>query len=156
MSRDLFDDRYQRPEQEPESQSRMRLSQGRGPGSGDDKQEPMQPFDLVDLRERIDDAVKGSPTVEEFFDRLEKAGVRPIPSMQSSGRWNGISYEFAGVRVKGSDLGRAYTASGLTANKGLKYEPDRDHALLRAAATQHPVAPRNHAPREPERPDRMD
>src|ERR1035438_8921946 len=115
MSRDLeFDDRKpdaRDADQEP--QSRMRLSQGRGGTGGNQQPEAPPEFDLVELRERIDRAADGSPTVEAFFDRLEKDGVKPVPSIQSSGRWNGISYEFSGVRIKGSELGRAYTAQGL-------------------------------------------
>jgi hypothetical protein len=53
-----------------------------------------------------------------------------VASIQSSGRWNGISYEYSGCRVKGSSLGRAYTAKGLQQQKGVRYEPIRDDERL--------------------------
>jgi hypothetical protein len=91
-------------------------------------------FDLSDLRARIDRAAENSPALDDFLERLEREGVRPIPSLQSNGRWNGISYEFAGVRVKGSELGRAYTATGLQRKKRVRYDPARDLARLRCLA----------------------
>ena len=65
--------------------------------------------------------------------RLEAAGIRAVPSLQKSGRLNGMSYDAAGRRVKGSDLGRAYTALGLVKQKGLSHDDERDRgALVRA------------------------
>lgn len=132
-------------EREPESepQSRMPLSQGRG-GGGSTTDQPVPPaFDLQSLRDRIDRSAEGAPTVEEFLDRLEKEGVHPVPSIQSNGRWNGMSYEFAGVRVRGSELGRAYTAIGLQKKKGIAYDPARDDTRLRALA---PTVRKSHSP----------
>jgi hypothetical protein len=123
-----FDPNERDLDERPESevQSRMPLSQGRGGGSGTNQALPPE-FDLSELRERIDRAATGSPTVEEFLSRLEQEHVRPIPSIQSSGRWNGMSYEFAGIRVNGSELGRAYTA---LAFKGGKASPMTRHATM--------------------------
>jgi DNA-binding MarR family transcriptional regulator len=129
MSRDLqFDPRDQSPDQEP--QSRMPLSQGRGPGSGNDQQDPRMTEILETLRHLIDEATEGRPTVSEFLDRLEQRRVHPIASVQESGRWNGMVYEYTGVRVKGAKLGRAYTAMGLQQRKGVRYEPARDDERL--------------------------
>src|SRR5262245_53630918 len=66
----------------------------------------------------IDQSAADRPTFSEFLQRLEQAGVHAIPSVQSSGRFNGISYEMNDCRIKGSDLGRAYTAHGLQHRKG--------------------------------------
>src|SRR5579863_2806125 len=118
------------PESEP--QSRMRLSQGRAGGSSASDQPAPPDFDLHEIRERIDRAAEGAPAIKEFLDRLKEGGVRPIPSIQLNGRWNGMSYEFAGIRINGSELGRAYTASGLQKKKGLNYDPARDDSRLRA------------------------
>ncbi len=130
MSRDVdFDERELRPE----SQSRMLLFQGRGGGSGsaEAKRKGFSETGLADLRERIDRAATGRPSLGEFFDRLEQLGVRPIPSVQSSGRWNGIVFERGGLRAKGSHLGRAYTAQGLQERRGIRYDPGRDLDRLR-------------------------
>jgi hypothetical protein len=85
---------------------------------------------LANLRAVIDDAAKDRPALPIFFDRLEQQGVRPVASIQASGRWNGVVYEFRGARVKGSHLGRAYTAKGLQQRRGVGYEPGRDAEAL--------------------------
>lgn len=73
----------------------------------------------------IDQATANKPTMSEFLDRLEARGVQPVPSVNARGL-NGMSYAFRGFTVKGSDLGRAYTARGLQQRKGIDYSPDRD------------------------------
>src|SRR6516162_7783570 len=70
-------------------------------------------YEIATLRERIDAASQDHPTFSEFLDRLERQGIRTVPSFQKSGRLNGMSYEYNGGRYRGSDLGRGYTASGL-------------------------------------------
>lgn len=85
---------------------------------------------LTDLRTIIDDATKDRPTLPAFFERLEHQGVRSVASVQASGRWNGVVYEFRGARVKASHLGRAYTAKGLQERRGVGYEAGRDAETL--------------------------
>ncbi len=51
---------------------------------------------LADLRAVIDEAAKDRPALPVFFDRLEQQGVRPVASVQTGGRWNGVVYEFRG------------------------------------------------------------
>jgi hypothetical protein len=87
-------------------------------------------YEIAALRERIDAASKDQPTFSVFLDRLERQGIRPVPSLQKSGRLNGMSYENNGVRYRGSELGRGYTASGLQKAKGIRYEPGRDDPRL--------------------------
>lgn len=123
-------------EQQTGHATRMRLSQGRGGGSDSAQASIPAEFDLDLLRRRVDDAAEGGPTLDQFVDRLEKSGIHAIASVQSNGRWNGISYQYAGVRVKGSDLGRAYTATGLRTRKGVQYDPARDEAQLRSIASE--------------------
>src|SRR2546425_3871329 len=89
---------------------------------------------LALLRERIDAAAKDNPTFAEFLDRLDRSGVRAIPSVQRSGRLNGMTYELNGTRVRGSDLGRSYTAQGLQKTKGVRYDGDHDRLRLEEAA----------------------
>ncbi|HWB83484.1 MAG TPA: hypothetical protein VG675_05060 [Bryobacteraceae bacterium] len=116
------DDREQRQEVDPGS--RMRLSQGRG-GSGDSDDEARR------LREAIDRAATDRPGFAEFRDRLEREGIRAVPSVQSSGRLNGMVYEVGGQRIKGSSLGRAYTAYGLRDQKGVRLEIERGSGFRR-------------------------
>lgn len=134
MSRDFeFDDRDRdKRDSEPDHASRMRLSQGRGGGSDSEEIRHRRAHEalLASLRSLIDQSAANHPTVSEFLDRLEKRGVHPIANVQSSGRWNGIVYEFSGERIKGSHLGRPYTAKGLQERRGVRYEPARDDARL--------------------------
>ena len=90
---------------------------GRGGGSAPDSS--------AELIAIIDQAAADKPTLSEFLDRLEARGVQPVPSVNARGL-NGMSYAFRGATVKGSDLGRAYTARGLQQRKGIDYSPDRD------------------------------
>ena len=104
------------------------LRPARDPERHDSGRAPMgqQHQKLAQLRERIDAAAKDNPTFTEFLDRLERSGVTAIPSLQRSGRLNGMSYERNGMRVRGSDLGRSYTAYGLQKTKGVRYDGDKD------------------------------
>jgi DNA-binding MarR family transcriptional regulator len=158
MSRDPLNDERDFDERDDarDPSSRMTLSQGRGgSGSDEDHRKRASDEDLTTLRERIDRSAQDHPSVTEFIDRLAEQGVRAVPSMQSDGRWNGVVYELGNVRVKGSTLGRSYTAQGLQQRKGVRYEPahDRD-ALMKLAGQERPL--RSAAPdaREPERADR--
>ncbi|MDX2181137.1 MAG: hypothetical protein SFV18_16200 [Bryobacteraceae bacterium] len=152
MSRDIDPREVGEREEKPKPRSRMTMSQGRGGASGEQANEkkPLA-FDLADLRERIDRAAKDSPSLEEFFDRLAAEEIRPLPSVQSNGRWNGISYEFASVQVKGAELGRAYTAQGLQQRKSVRYEASRDLERLRGAASAQSARERTVVRRHPER-----
>ena len=99
---------------------------------------PEKTHAMADLRvrlvERIDRAALNQPVISEFITRLEKDGVAVLPSLQSSGKWNGVSYRFEDTTFNGSNLGRAYSARGLQVKKGIDYEPERDRATLAAAA----------------------
>jgi DNA-binding MarR family transcriptional regulator len=158
MSRDpLNDDRdFGEQDDQRDPGSRMTLSQGRG-GSGSDEDHRKRASDeeLTSIRERIDRSAQGHPAVTDFISRLAEQGVCAIPSMQSDGRWNGVVYELGNVRVKGSTLGRSYTAQGLQQRKGVRYEAARDRdALMKLAGQERPL--RSAAPdaREPQRADR--
>src|SRR5689334_13902989 len=143
MSRDPLNDEREFGEQDDarDPGSRMTLSQGRGgSGSDEDPRKQASGEELAIIRERIDRSAQGHPPVTEFIDRLAERGVRAIPSMQSDGRWNGVLYELGTVRVKGSTLGRSYTAQGLQRRKGVKYEPARDgEALMKLAGKELPL-----------------
>jgi DNA-binding MarR family transcriptional regulator len=123
-------------EPQAESQARMPLSQGRGGGSGDAEDRRRKPPEeaLSELRTIIDQAAEDKPTVSEFLDRLERQDVTPVASIQANGRWNGMVYEFRHVRVKGSQLGRPYTAKGLQERRGVRYDPARDAERLGRAS----------------------
>jgi hypothetical protein len=89
---------------------------------------------LPRLRETIERVTQDRPSMSELINRLEQAGIRAVPSIQKSGRLNGMSYAVDGTLIKGSDLGRAYTAQGLQKSRGVRYDPQQDHARLAEAA----------------------
>lgn len=95
-----------------------------------------EPARTVDFRaalaREIDAAAADRPTLTKFLQRLERRGISAVPSIQSSGRWNGMSYRWGGQFVKGSDVGRGYTAKGLQQH-GVQYDPDRDREALARA-----------------------
>lgn len=145
MSRCIDRDDSQRLRDETQ-RSRMTLSQGRGGGSGssapdDERREKNASHrsgrgssnSVSELAAVIDQAAAHKPTMSEFIERLEKRGVAAIPSVQSSGRLNGMSYRFQGKTVKGSSVGREYTAQGLQKRKGVQYDAGRDDSALRLA-----------------------
>ena len=106
-------------ERRPEDKANRRNSDGGGGGSH------------TQLAGIINRAAADKPTMSEFVARLEKSGVNVVPSVQSSGRLNGMSYRFKGATVKGSRLGREYTAQGLQNRKGVQYDAARDDGALR-------------------------
>ncbi len=85
---------------------------------------------VAELAELIDQASAGKPTMSQFVDRLETRGISAIPSVNARGL-NGMSYRFRGRTIKGSDIGRAYTARGLQDRKGVQFSPERDGIALK-------------------------
>lgn len=86
------------------------------------------------LQEAIDRAAQGQPSMSELIERLKIAGIQVVPSIQKSGRLNGMSYVIDGTLVKGSELGRSYTAQGLQKHLGVQYDRQRDQPRLLDAA----------------------
>jgi hypothetical protein len=122
--------------------------------SDDPRQTPAPSFNdqIARLRNDLDRLTQDRPTMSQLIDRLQNAGIRAVPSLQTSGRLNGMSYEFDGIRIKGSDIGRGYTALGLQRRKGVQYDPGRDNLRLQEAlrqARENPVAPLRQVDRRP-------
>jgi hypothetical protein len=103
----------------------------------------------------IDQAAAGKPTLTKFIGLLREQGVEVIPSVNARGL-NGMSYRFAGAAVRGSDLGRAYTAHGLQDRKGIDYRPERDSAAIKDALERTTRARADQGERTLERRDRSD
>lgn len=88
----------------------------------------------VQLQDKVGAAIAGGATIKEFVERLHASGVNVRPNLASTGKMNGFSFELDGVAMKGSDLGKAYTFSGLQ-KSGLDYSQARDTAFLAALTT---------------------
>src|SRR4051812_7805728 len=128
----------------------MPLSQGRAGGSGSGSVEDeirgrtsgAGLHQAGRLAETISRIASTKPTMSELIEQLEREGIKTIPSIQSSGRVNGMSYEFDGVRINGSTLGRAYTAQGLQRKLAVNYDPKRDDPVLARALARLPIEDR--------------
>jgi hypothetical protein len=126
MSRNFEYDRRdlkERDREQSEPASRMKLSRGRAGSSAQQESVPPE-FDLKLLRRRIDTAAEGGPTLDEFLNRLEKSDIRVIPSVQSNGRWNGISYEFGGCPRQRFGAGPGIYGRGALPQEGGKLRLD--------------------------------
>lgn len=109
----------------------------------------------LELMAIIDQAAAGKPTLTKFIERLGERGVGVIASVNARGL-NGMSYRFAGAAVRGSDLGRAYTAKGLQDRKGVSYRPERDSAAVKDALEKTRRARPDQENRTVEQPDRSE
>lgn len=81
------------------------------------------------LQRLVAAAAGGLPSVVEFAERLEVAGVSVVASVASTGRLSGFSFAVDGVAFKGSKLGDGFSWSGLQ-RRGVTYEQSRDGAGL--------------------------
>jgi len=90
-----------------------------------------QPSTRQQLQQLCDAAAKGSHSYTDYQARLEAAGVELVPVVQLEGtKLSGISYRLDGITMKGSDLGKNYTAAGIQ-KRGISYEQNRDLAAAR-------------------------
>ena len=92
-----------------------------------------QPSARQQLQQLADAAAKDCGSFTAYQERLEAAGVELVPVVQLEGaKLSGLSYRLDGVTMKGSDLGKGYSAAGL-AKRGVTYEQDRDFAAVRSS-----------------------
>lgn len=83
------------------------------------------------MQGRVEQALKDSPTVTEFIERLRLTRVEVIPNLQRTGRVSGISFRHNGELMKGSDLGRGFSWGALQ-KRGLDYDQERDRSVIEA------------------------
>lgn len=100
-----------------------------------------EPSIKMRLQDAIAKAAQDKPEMGRFIERLRERGVEVIPNLQSTGRVSGLSYELEGKTMKGSDLGKAYTWTGVQEKLGVSYEHSRDHEAVRSAAERRNSGP---------------
>lgn len=89
-----------------------------------------QPSTRQQLQQLCDAAAKECHSFTEYQERLEAVGVEVVPVVQMGGaKLSGLLYRLDGVVMKGSDLGKGYTAAGIQ-KRGIRYEQDRDFAAV--------------------------
>ncbi len=88
----------------------------------------------VQLQDLIDEVTQDNPSMPEFVERLQQQGVEVQVGLTRTGIGfsKGISYNLDGVALSGTQLGKAYTFSGLQKHRGVSYDKGRDNALIDA------------------------
>jgi hypothetical protein len=84
----------------------------------------------VQLQDLIDEVTQDNPSMPEFVERLQQQGVEVQVTLTGIGFSKGISYNLDGVALSGTQLGKAYTFSGLQKHRGISYNQQRDNALI--------------------------
>ena len=86
----------------------------------------------VQLQDIIDEVTQDNPSMPEFVERLQQQAVEVQVGLTRAGLSKGISYNLDGVALSGTQLGKAYTFSGLQKHRGVSYDQGRDNALIEA------------------------
>jgi len=86
----------------------------------------------VQLQDLIDQVTQDNPSMPEFVERLQQQGVEVQVGLTRTGFSKGISYNLDGVALSGTQLGKAYSFSGLQKHRGVSYDKGRDNALIEA------------------------
>ncbi|AFZ10833.1 Relaxase/mobilization nuclease family protein (plasmid) [Oscillatoria nigro-viridis PCC 7112] len=86
----------------------------------------------VQLQDLIDEVTQDNPSMPEFVERLQQQAVEVQVGLTRTGFSKGISYNLDGVALSGTQLGKAYTFSGLQKYRGVSYDKGRDNALIEA------------------------
>ena len=93
-----------------------------------------------ELQKIISEEMKGNPTMTEFVSKLENRGVSVKANVQGTGRISGISFQIKDRVMKGSDLGKSFTAAGI--QKAVSYDPKRDLSALNVNPSRETEAPK--------------
>jgi hypothetical protein len=81
------------------------------------------------IQQLADAAANNCRTFSEYQERLEVMGVELIPFLQLEGaKLSGLMYRLDGKIMKGSDLGKVYSPTGMARKRKITYEKDRDFA----------------------------
>jgi hypothetical protein len=86
----------------------------------------------VQLQDLIDEVAQDNPSMPEFVERLQQQSVEVQVGLTRTGFSKGISYNLDGVALSGTQLGKAYSFSGLQKHRGVSYDKGRDNALIEA------------------------
>jgi len=86
----------------------------------------------VQLQDLIDEVTQDNPSMPKFVERLQEQGVEVQVTLTGSDFSKGISYNLDGVALSGTQLGKAYTFSGLQKHRSVSYDKGRDNALIEA------------------------
>lgn len=88
------------------------------------------------LRAQITQTAQPNRPLPAFCQALADQGIRPEFALRR-GKLSKLTYEYAGQRASGAQLGDAYTLQGLQTHLGIDYQPGRDDEPVRAKYMKH-------------------
>ncbi|BAY19936.1 hypothetical protein NIES21_58060 (plasmid) [Anabaenopsis circularis NIES-21] len=84
------------------------------------------------IRQAIGEAIKDSPTVSTFIERLEENNIGVLPKMQEE-ELLGLTYIHNDVKIAGYQVYKPYSWNKLRSEYGIMYDPDKDIEVIQKA-----------------------
>jgi hypothetical protein len=84
------------------------------------------------IRQAIGEAIKDSPTVSTFIQRLEENNIGVLPKMQGQ-ELLGFTYIHNDVKIAGYQVYKPYSWNKLRSEYGIMYDPDKDIEVIQKA-----------------------
>lgn len=84
------------------------------------------------IRQAIGEAIKDSPTVSTFIQRLEENNIGVLPKMQGE-ELLGFTYIHNDVKIAGYQVYKPYSWNKLRSEYGIMYDPDKDKEVIQKA-----------------------
>ncbi|MBD2254379.1 relaxase/mobilization nuclease domain-containing protein [Nostoc parmelioides FACHB-3921] len=84
------------------------------------------------IRQAIGEAIKDSPTVSTFIERLEENNIGVLPKMQGE-ELLGFTYIHNDVKIAGYQVYKPYSWNKLRSEYGITYDPDKDIEVIQKA-----------------------
>jgi len=84
------------------------------------------------IRQAIGEAIKDSPTVSTFIQRLEENSIGVLPKMQEE-ELLGFTYIHNDVKIAGYQVYKPYSWNKLRSEYGIMYDPDIDKEVIQKA-----------------------
>ncbi|NEU71759.1 relaxase/mobilization nuclease domain-containing protein [Hassallia byssoidea VB512170] len=101
------------------------------------------------IREAIGDAIKDSPTISTFIQRLEENNIGVLPKMRGD-ELLGFTYIHNDVKIAGYQVYKPYSWNKLQSEYGLSYDQGRDSSILQSSTKRAIAYINNSSSREPE------
>nr|MDZ8016423.1 relaxase/mobilization nuclease domain-containing protein [Nostoc sp. ZfuVER08] len=93
------------------------------------------------IRQAIGEAIKDSPTVSTFIQRLEENNIGVLPKMQGE-ELLGFTYIHNDVKIAGYQVYKPYSWNKLRSKYEIMYDPDKDKEVIQQAKAKA-IASRN-------------
>ncbi|WP_243713783.1 relaxase/mobilization nuclease domain-containing protein [Nostoc sp. 106C] len=84
------------------------------------------------IRQAIGEAIKDSPTVSTFIQRLEENNIGVLPKMRGE-ELLGFTYIHNDVKIAGYQVYKLYSWNKLRSEYGIIYDPDKDKEVIQQA-----------------------